>query len=96
MPLGYALHAQAYMVGYGLTEEQLVKVRVESSFYGAQNPKATYQKVLTKEEILESEVIASPLKKFDCCANADGTSCVILAAGDMLTRYLMPPFGLWG
>ena len=66
MPAGYALYAQAHMTKYGTTEEQLAKVRVKNSYYGAKNPKATYQKALSLEEILESRVIASPLKMFDC------------------------------
>ena len=96
MPSGYALHAQAYMAKYGLTEEHLAKIRVKNSFYGLKNPKANYQKALTKEEILESEVVASPLKKFDCCANADGASCVIIAAGDVAKRVSDAPIWIAG
>ena len=83
MPSGYALHARAYMANYGLTDEQLAKVRVKNSFYGAKNPKAAYQKPLSLEDIVQSEQVASPLKKFDCCANADGASCIILTAADI-------------
>jgi acetyl-CoA C-acetyltransferase len=83
MPAGYALYARAHMAKYGTTEEHLAKVRVKNSHYGATNPKATYRKELSLDEILGSEVITSPLKKFDCCANADGASCIIVARGDV-------------
>jgi acetyl-CoA C-acetyltransferase len=83
MPAGYALYARAHMAKYGTTEEQLAKVRVKNSHYGATNPKATYRKELSLEDIMGSEVITSPLKKFDCCANADGASCIIVARGDV-------------
>jgi len=83
MPAGYALYARAHMAKYGTTEEHLAKVRVKNSHYGATNPKATYRKELSLDEILSSEVITSPLKKFDCCANADGASCIIVAKGDV-------------
>jgi len=83
MPAGYAMYARAHMAKYGTTEEQLAKVRVKNSHYGATNPKATYRKELSLDEILGSEVITSPLKKFDCCANADGSSCIIVARGDV-------------
>ena len=83
MPAGYALYAQAHMAKYRTTEEQMARVRVKNSHYGAANPKANYRKELTLEEILNSEVITSPLKKFDCCANADGASCIIVARGDV-------------
>ena len=83
MPAGYALYARAHMAKYGTTEEQIANVRVKNSHYGVANPKANYRKELSLEEILNSEMITSPLKKFDCCANADGASCVIVARGDV-------------
>jgi acetyl-CoA C-acetyltransferase len=83
MPAGYAMYARAHMAKYGTTEEQLAKVRVKNSHYGATNPKATYRKELSLEDIMASEMITSPLKKFDCCANADGASCIIVARGDV-------------
>ena len=80
MPGGYALYAQAHMNTYGTTEEHLAKVRVKNSSYGAKNPKATYRKELSLEDIMTSDVVTSPLKRFDCCANADGSSCIIWAS----------------
>jgi acetyl-CoA C-acetyltransferase len=96
MPSGYAMYARAHMATYGTTEEQLAKVRVKNSHYGAQNPKATYRKELSLQEILESEVIASPLKKFDCCANADGASCIIIASADVARRVTDIPIWIIG
>jgi acetyl-CoA C-acetyltransferase len=96
MPAGYALYARAHMAKYGTTEEQLAKVRVKNSHYGATNPKATYRKELSLEDILGSEVITSPLKKFDCCANADGASCIIVAQGDIAKKTCKIPIWIIG
>ena len=96
MPAGYAMYARAHMAKYGTTEEQLAKVRVKNSHYGAANPKATYRKELSLDEILDSEVIASPLKKFDCCANADGASCIIIASSDIAKRVTNIPIWIIG
>jgi len=96
MPAGYALYAQAHMARYGTTEEQMAKVRVKNSHYGAANPKANYRKELALDEILNSEVITSPLKKFDCCANADGASCIIVAAGDVAKGISKIPIWIIG
>jgi acetyl-CoA C-acetyltransferase len=96
MPSGYAMYARAHMVKYGTTEEQLAKIRVKNSHYGAANPKATYRKELSLDEILTSEVIASPLKKFDCCANADGASCIIIASSDVAKRVTDIPIWIIG
>ena len=96
MPSGYAMHARAYMAKYGLTEEQLAKVRVKNSFYGCKNTKAAYQKQLSLGDIMQSEQVASPLKKFDCCANADGASCTILAAADVCKGITKTPVWILG
>lgn len=96
MPAGYAMYARAHMAKYGTTEEQLAKVRVKNSHYGAANPKATYRKELSLDEILDSEVITSPLKKFDCCANADGASCIIIASSDIAKRVTNIPIWIIG
>jgi len=96
MPAGYAMYARAHMAKYGTTEEQLAKVRVKNSHYGASNPKANYRKELSLEAIMSSDVITSPLKKFDCCANADGSSCIILARGDVAKRVTKIPIWIAG
>ncbi len=96
MPSGYAMFARAHMAKYGTTEEQLAKVRVKNASYGAKNPKATYQKELSLEEVLASDVVTSPLKRFDCCANADGSSCIIVARGDIARRVAKIPIWIAG
>jgi len=96
MPAGYAMYARSHMAQYGTTEEQLAKVRVKNSGYGAKNPKANYRKELTLEDILNSDVITSPLKKFDCCANADGASCIIIARGDIAKKVTKKPIWIVG
>jgi acetyl-CoA C-acetyltransferase len=96
MPAGYAMYARAHMAKYGTTEEHMAKIRVKNSHYGATNPKANYRKELSLEDILNSEVITSPLKKFDCCANADGSSCIILARGDVARSVTKKPIWVIG
>jgi acetyl-CoA C-acetyltransferase len=96
MPAGYAMYARAHMAKYGTTEEHMAKVRVKNSHYGASNPKANYRKELDLESILNSDMITSPLKKFDCCANADGSSCIILARGDIARSVSKKPIWVIG
>ena len=76
----YALFAQAHMHAFGTTRTQLAQVAVKNHYYGARNPNALFQKEITVEKALESEPVASPLNVYDCCANADGAACVILAS----------------
>ncbi len=96
MPAGYAMYARAHMKKYGTTEEQLAKVKVKSGKYSVLNPKAIYQRVVTLEQCLKARVIASPLKLFDCCANADGASCIILASEEKAKKLTDTPVWISG
>ncbi len=96
MPSGYAMYARAHMATYGTAEKDLALIRVKNSNYGALNPKATYRKVLSLEEVLASDPVATPLKVFDCCANADGASCIIVADADVAKRAHSTPIWIMG
>ncbi len=75
----YALFAHRHMHEFGTTREQLLDVAVKNHYYGARNPFALFQKESTKEKALASDNVSSPFQVYDCCANADGAACVILA-----------------
>jgi acetyl-CoA C-acetyltransferase len=78
-PAYYAMFANAHMHKFGTTREQLLQVAVKNHHYGAKNKNALFQKEITLEKALASEPVASPLCVYDCCANADGAACLILA-----------------
>lgn len=96
MPAGYAMYARAHMQKYGTTEEQMAKVKVKSGKYSLLNPLAMFRRAVTLEECLKARVIASPLKMFDCCANADGASCVILASKEKAKKITDTPVWVAG
>jgi acetyl-CoA C-acetyltransferase len=84
MPAYYAMYARAHMATYGATEEDLAKIRVKAATYGQMNEKALYRRPVTLEmftdpENILSTPVARPLRVGDCCANADGSSCIIVA-----------------
>ena len=78
-PSYYAMFANRHMHEFGTTREQLLEVAIKNHHYGAMNPNALFRKEITMEKALASEPVASPLCVYDCCANADGAACVILA-----------------
>ena len=92
----YAMFARRHMHEYGTTREQLAAVAVKNHHYGALNPLAMFRKPVTAAKALESEPVASPLHVFDCCANADGAACVILASEERLRGLRKPPVWLAG
>ena len=79
-PAYYALYANAHMAKYGTTEEDLALVAVKNHKYGSMNPIAHLRNKITVDDVLNSMVIASPLKLFDCCPLTDGAAALVLAS----------------
>jgi len=98
MPAYYAMYARAHMAKYGSTEEDLALIRIKASTYGQLNEKAVYRKAVTMEQIFDPErpPVATPLKVFDCCANADGSSCIIVASEEKAKALCEKPVWILG
>jgi len=96
MPAYYAMHARAHFQRYGTSSEDLALIRVKAGTYGMINKKAVYQKGVTLEQIMTADVVSSPLKRFDCCANADGASCMIVADKEMVKSISKKPVWILG
>jgi len=98
MPAYYAMYARAHMAKYGTTEEDLALIRIKASTYGQLNEKAVYRKAVTMEQIFDPErpPVATPLKVFDCCANADGSSCIIVASEEKAKALCEKPVWILG
>jgi len=98
MPAYYAMYARAHMDKYGTTEEDLALIRIKAATYGQMNEKAVYRKAVTMEQIFDPErpPVATPLKVFDCCANADGSSCIIVASEEKAKEFSDKPVWILG
>jgi len=100
MPAYYALHAQAHMAKYGTKPEDLALIRVKSGTYGVLNERAVYRKPVALEDFLDPQKmggpVASPLRVGDCCANADGSSCVIVANEEKAKAFCKKPVWILG
>lgn len=95
-PGAYATLAIAHMNKYGTTEEQLAAVAVKNHKNGAHNPTAQFQKEITLEKVMNSPMIAYPLKLFDCSPITDGAAAVILMRGDLARKYTDIPIVIVG
>ena len=101
MPAYYAMHAQAHMAKYGTTPEDLAMIRVKASTYGQLNERAVFRKPVTIEQFSDpksfiSGPVASPLRGGDCCANADGSSCIIVANEEKARGMCEKPVWIMG
>jgi acetyl-CoA C-acetyltransferase len=95
-PAYYAMFAHRHMHEFGTTREQLSQVAVKNHYYGAKNRLALFRKEVTLEKALGSEDVASPLQVFDCCANADGAACILLASEEHTRAIARQPVWLDG
>jgi len=89
------------MATYGTTPEDLALIRVKSGTYGQLNEKAVYRKPVTLDmfsdpESTMSSPVASPLRVGDCCANADGSSCVIVVNEEKAKALCKKPVWILG
>lgn len=101
MPAYYAMHARAHMATYGTTPEDLALIRVKASTYGQINEKAVYRKAVTADMFTDPQnpmagPVASPLRVGDCCANADGSSCIIVASEEKAKALSKKPVWILG
>jgi acetyl-CoA C-acetyltransferase len=101
MPAYYAMFARAHMETYGTTPEDLALIRVKAASYGQLNEKAVYRKAVTYEMFTDPEnrmagPVASPLRVGDCCANADGSSCIIVANEEKAKALCKKPVWITG
>ncbi len=85
-PTYFALYARRRMDLYGATLEDFTAVKVKNAAHGAANPNARYRKRFTREEVLESAMVADPLRLLHVCATSDGGAAVVLASLEYARR----------
>ena len=74
-----ALQMRSYMSKYGVTEEQCAKVSVKNHGNAKANPYAQLPLDITVEDVLESRVLADPIKLLDASPISDGACAIIMA-----------------
>lgn len=90
-PAIYALMARRHMNDYKTTEEMMASVAVKNHKHGSKNKYAQFQNEITMETVMNSKMIADPLKVFDCSPITDGAAGVILAPFDIAQSYTKKP-----
>ena len=101
MPAYYAMYAKAHMETYATTPDDLSLIRVKAATYGQINDRAVYRKPVTLEmfndpENIMGRSVTTPLRVGDCCANADGSSCIIVASEEKAKSLCKKPVWIMG
>lgn len=78
LPSFAGLTARYYLETYNAPRESLAHVAVKNHRNGVNNPHAQFQKAVDIETVLESPIIADPLRLYDFCPISDGSAALLL------------------
>src|SRR5262249_22776077 len=73
---------------YGATAEDFAAVKVKNSHHGAQNPYARYRNEVDAAAVLNSPIVADPLRLLDICATSDGAAALVVGSQEYARRRL--------
>ncbi|NYT18625.1 MAG: thiolase domain-containing protein [Methanobacteriales archaeon] len=90
-PSLYAMMARRHMYEYGTTREQLAMMSVVNHKNGALNPLAQFPMEITVDQVLNSSLVADPLRLLDCSPVTDGAAAVILCPAEDARKYTDTP-----
>jgi acetyl-CoA C-acetyltransferase len=84
LPLGtitmLAMSALRYAHKYGMSQEDMAEVVVKNRRHASLNPNAHLRRKTSVAEVLDSRLIAWPIKLFDCCPQSSGGGAIVLAS----------------
>ena len=92
----YAMMAVAHMHRYGTTREQLAMVAVKNHDNGSKNPLAQFPFKVTVDGVLNSVLVADPLRILDCSPITDGAAAVVLCPAEMARKMKKPAVRITG
>jgi len=86
----YAMIARAHMHRYGTTREQLAEVAVKNHEHGLHNPNAQYRMAVSRQAVMNSTMVADPLRLLDCSPVTDGAAALILCSEEVAKKSGKP------
>jgi len=93
----FALEMNRYMTTYGIAKEDIARVSVQHKHNAANHPCALLgDKDITVEDVLNSEVLAWPVQRFDVSPVSDGAVAIVLAAEHVAKRLTDKPVWIEG
>lgn len=92
----YAMMANAYMHQYGLTREELAQVPILSHKHSVHNPNAQYPFAINFDTVMNSSMVADPLRLMDCSPITDGAAAIILCPLDRAKEFTDKPIKIKG
>jgi len=90
----FALEMNRYMNTYGISKEDIARVSVQHKRNAADHPCALLGDAdITLQDVLDSEVLAWPVQRFDVSPVSDGAVAIVMAAEHVARRITDKPSG---
>jgi acetyl-CoA C-acetyltransferase len=87
LPSFAGLTARLYLDTYDAPRESLAKVAVKNHKNGVDNPHAQFQKEVDLETVLDSPIVADPLRLYDFCPITDGSAALMFCPESVAQEY---------
>ncbi|WP_224332151.1 thiolase C-terminal domain-containing protein [Haloprofundus halobius] len=87
LPSFAGLTARLYLNEYDAPRESLGKVAVKNHRNGVDNPHAQFRKEVDLDTVLESPVVADPLRLYDFCPITDGSAALLFCPESAAREY---------
>ena len=87
LPSFAGLTARHYLERYDAPREALGKIAVKNHRNGVDNPHAQSQKEVDLDTVLESPIVADPLRLYDFCPITDGSAALLLCPESVAREY---------
>ena len=86
----YAMMANAHMHKHGTTLEQLAQVSVKNHYNGSMNPHAQFPFKVTLDQVMNSTMVADPVRLLHCSPITDGGAAVLLVPVEVAKKMNKP------
>jgi acetyl-CoA C-acetyltransferase len=87
LPSFAGLTARLYLHRFDAPRESLGKVAVKNHANGVDNPKAQFQKEIDLGTVLESPIVADPLRLYDFCPITDGSAALLFCPEEVAREH---------
>ncbi len=88
LPSFAGLTARLYLETYDAPRDSLGRVAVKNHRNGVDNPHAQFRKAVDLDTVLESPIVADPLRLYDFCPITDGSAALVLCPESVAETYV--------
>jgi len=92
----FALEMRRYMHAYGIKEEDIALVAVKNKLNALDHPCAQLGGKITVDDVMRSERLVWPVKRYDVSPPSDGACAMVLASEEVARRYTDDPVWIDG